>query len=420
MKKILLALLTCLLACLCIVGLTACGDTPNTPTGEKEYSSTEGLEYTLSEDGTYYICSGIGTADETNIVIGSKYNGLPVTEIKDSAFYNCSSLQSITIPSSVTSIGEGAFYYCNNLTSITIPDSVTSIGEGAFYYCSSLQYNEYNNAKYLGNDSNKYLVLVKAISTNITSCTINENCKFIWEGAFFDCGSLESITIPSSVTSIGLSAFYNCSSLQSITIPSSVTSIGGAAFRDCSSLQYNEYNNAKYLGNDSNKYLVLVKAINTNITSCTINENCKFICEFAFFDCGSLESITIPSSVKSIGISVFYNCSSLTSVAFVENSKLTSIGGSAFYNCSSLQSITIPSSVTSIGEGAFYYCNNLTSITIPDSVTSIGYMTFDCCSSLTSINFNGTIEQWNSISKGDYWSAFTGNYTIYCTDGKIT
>ena len=66
------------------------------------------------------------------------FDGSKVTSIGDEAFYNCTSLTSITIPDSVTSIGERAFYDCIWLTSITIPDSVTSIGDYAFYNCSSL------------------------------------------------------------------------------------------------------------------------------------------------------------------------------------------------------------------------------------------------------------------------------------------
>ena len=83
------------------------------------------------------------TTSTTNLVIpaaftnnGTKYK---VVGISSGAFNKCTSLTSITIPSTVTSIGSGAFASCTSLTSITIPSSVTIISDGAFSGCSSLK-----------------------------------------------------------------------------------------------------------------------------------------------------------------------------------------------------------------------------------------------------------------------------------------
>ena len=144
-----------------------------------------GLAFTSNNDGTCSV-SGMGTCTDTDIVIPKKSPaGDTVTSIGTEAFYNGTSLTSVTIPDSVTSIGEAAFGSCRSLTSVIISDSVTGISIEAFY----------------------------------------------------DCSSLTSINIPDSVTGIGNSAFYGCTSLTSVTIPDSVTYIGDSAFYDCSYLK---------------------------------------------------------------------------------------------------------------------------------------------------------------------------------------
>ncbi|MBR1752743.1 MAG: leucine-rich repeat domain-containing protein, partial [Ruminococcus sp.] len=186
------------------------------------------------------------------------------------------------------------------------------------------------------------------------------------EYAFSDCTSLESITIPNSVTSIGEYAFSDCTSLTSITIPNSVTSIG----------------------------------------------------EAAFFYCRSLKSITIPDSVTSIGVWAFAYCTSLTSITIPDS--VTSIGEYAFSRCTSLESITIPNSVTSIGAYAFNHCTSLTSITIPNSVTSIGECAFFYCTSLKSITIPKSVKSIGDKAFGYSWDSSiyyyvnTPGFKIYC------
>ncbi|MHC6203991.1 leucine-rich repeat domain-containing protein [Breznakiellaceae bacterium SP9] len=168
------------------------------------------FKYALTEDGKGVVIQGY-LGEGATVVIPAKIEGFPVTAIGDMAFFACSSLTLITIPSSVTSIGVRAFSGCSSLKWVwlTIPSSVTSIGKWAFNGCSSL-----------------------------TSIAIPGSVTTIDSGAFSGCSSLTSITIPSSVTAIGDYAFSSCSSLTWLTIPSSVTAIGPGAFYDCSSLTW--------------------------------------------------------------------------------------------------------------------------------------------------------------------------------------
>ena len=279
------------------------------------------------------------------IAIPASINGASITTIGEKAFYDCSSLTSITIPNSVTSIGNRAFWYCSSLTSITIGNRVTSIGEGTFGNCS-----------------------------NLTSVTIPDSVTSIGSSAFFNCSSLTSITIGNSVASIGYSAFNSCSGLTSVYI-TDITAWYRINFNsDSSNPLYYAHN--LYLKGD----LITKLEIPSSVTS---------IGSEAFINCSSLTSITIPNSVTSIGSSAFSGCSSLTSIT-IPNS-VTSIGSSAFSNCRSLTSITIPDSVTSIGYSAFYGCSGLTSVTIPNSVTSIGDRAFYNCRSLTSVTIGNSV-----------------------------
>lgn len=149
-----------------------------------------------------------------------------VTNIEESAFFQCWSLTSIIIPNSVTGIGESAFQHCTSLTSIEIPNSVTSIEGGAFYECSSLTTIKIPNG--ISIISNWLLF----DCTSLTSIEIPEGVTSIEEEAFAGCTSLSSIDLPNNLVCIGAGAFAGCSSLTNIVIPNGVTSIGSSAFQN--------------------------------------------------------------------------------------------------------------------------------------------------------------------------------------------
>ena len=227
-----------------------------------------------------------------------------VTSIGDYAFAQCTSLASVTIPSSVTSIGS-AFGSCSSLTSIVLPEGITSIGEYMFAECTSL-----------------------------ASVTIPSSVTSIGESAFVSCTSLETINFPATITSIGMSAFYNCVALTSVVLPKGVTSVGEQAFRNCNALE--------------------TVSIPSSLTNIPVS---------MFENCTSLANVTISKGVTSIGWTAFCDCDALTSVIIPEG--VTSIDQYAFSNSDLLEEITIPSSVENIGYDAFARCPKLQTVHVP-------------------------------------------------------
>jgi len=214
-----------------------------------------------------------------------------VTEIEESAFYECKGLTSIDIPKSVTSIGRAAFMRCSGITSIDIPKKIKSIGTNTFHGCSGL-----------------------------TSINIPFGITDIGDNAFGWCSGATFINIPNSVTRIKDNAFRGCKGITSITIPASVTSIGTTVFTSCNNLtSINvESGNQNYSSDNG----VLFNKDKTTIIcfpggkkgDYIIPNNVTNIGKFAFYYCSAITSIVIPNSVKSIEEDAFSYCEGLTSI----------------------------------------------------------------------------------------------------------
>ena len=267
MKKLAIyPLLVVMLPCFCLFsGCDLFGN--NNQTGNQVDENTQGLAFSLLDDGTYGV--GIGTATQlSNIVIPETYNGKKVTKIVKNGFSNDENLKNIVLSNNIKEIGEDAFNGCNSLTSIDIPSSVISIGAYAFFGCGSLTKVQISNIEnwlkisFQGSDSNplKYAGHLYTGDSELTSVIIPSTITKLNDYAFTGWGSLTSVTIPNSVIYIGRDTFAYCGSLTNITIPNSITSIG----------------------------------------------------DYAFLGCTSLTTVVIPNSVTSIGNYAFYSCDSLT------------------------------------------------------------------------------------------------------------
>ena len=347
------------------------------------YAVTGGNLYFDTSTGAITYCDN----SVTEATIPSEINGVAVTSIGGSAFWDCTNLTSVTIPSSVTSIGHATFWDCTSLNSINVAAANTA----------------YSSANGVLFSKDKTLLVEYPQGKTDASYTIPNSVTSIDYRAFYGCTNLTSVTIPNSVTSISFCAFSGCTGLANITIPNSVTSIEWSAFEYCTSLTSinvaeanTVYSSANGVLFSKDKTLLVQYPAGKTDASYTIPNSVTSIELGAFCDRTSLASITIPDSVTSIGNSAFSGCTGLTSIT-IPNS-VTSIGWNAFSGCTGLTSITIPSSVTSIGSEAFYGCDSLMSVTIPNSVTSIGYCAFENCTSLTSINVADTNTVYSSAN----------------------
>ena len=279
---------------------------------------------------------------------------------------------------SVTKLGGG---FISNIESISIPDQITEIAESAFYNCGSLE-----NVTIGAGVSN-----LVWLPTNVTNITISESNpyfasdpksifmkkdnnelelgKFISSDASYSIP--ESININGTswkVTSIGAKAFANKWTLTSLIIPEGVNEIGSSCFESCSSLRITLPDSIKKLGDFA-------------LSGVTLNKVPKDLIEIGecAFDYSKFEIDTIIINADLISNSSFYGCSGIKSVILKGN--LKSIPTYCFSWCESLESIVLPSTIEEIGEGAFEGCSNLKTIYVNSenatAITDLGFTKMD-------------------------------------------
>lgn len=331
-------------------------------------STDKTVEVTYNTKSNSY--SNSVTIPSTVTYNSTKYN---VTRIGIQAFNQCTSLISVSLPSTIKSIEQKAFYGCSKLNSIILPNALETIGTQAFY------------------------------GSSLTEITIPASVTTIQKEAF---GSPAISTINyasrSSKLSVGNSAFLSSSN-------SSTTKVNFPSIKDLCLVEY-ENLNANPALYSHNIYIGGIKLGNSIVFS----EGIKSIPNYAFYECTGLTSIVLPSSLISIGISAFSGCQGITSINIP--SKVESIDIYAFAK-TNISSLTIPNNVQSIGKGLLSGCKKLKSLTIEDGdteLTSPFYRNYNGALNMFDNNYIETIYIGRNIfSDSDYTSTYCyGMYNL--------
>ncbi len=160
---------------------------------------------------------------------GKRYT---VVSIDQWAFYGCTMLKSVIIPTTVTTIGLSAFHDCENLADVYIPKSVTTVEGSAFSYTKWYD-NLPDGEVYINNTLYRY----KGTAPENTQIVVKDGTTRIAGFTFWNQSNIVAIELPQTLTNIEHGAFEGCTQLSNILIPKNVTFIGASAFAECTGLK---------------------------------------------------------------------------------------------------------------------------------------------------------------------------------------
>lgn len=330
----------------------------------------EGTPYDSTLTGELVYINSILYRCQSDAVTVSIRQG--TTVIAEEAFINRVNLAAIVVPDGVSYIGSNAFKNCSALSQIEIPKSVRDIVANAFdgtkwyedrkhgmIYINDLLYRVpaeiiVQSEQPTGSLSDKDAAEMakSGVATQVipnTNVIVKEDITTICTLAFANT-PVQTVQLPSTLTTIRYGAFQNCTALKQITLPKSMTFIEGGAFQNCSA-----------------------------ISSILVPQNVTYLGASAFSGCTSLTSATLPQAITRISSGLFENCSSLTTVQ--ASSALTSIGSRAFAETSALSSFTFPQTLTAVGAESFTGSGIVTA-NLPQSITYLGAGAFADCTKL--------------------------------------
>lgn len=350
-----------------------------------------------------------------------------ISRIWQYAFAGCKYLDTITFATFASTndmavklaINDYAFMGCTALVTLNLPENLGTLDSYAFKGCTALEtVNFVANAKFItpettegGTDPAPEAYDPAGLVTTIG------------DGAFMDCTSLTTITLPYFIARIGNSAFENCTALATFTTmdgadnkTAALRTIGDRAFFGNTSLNNVDVNTTKSvntIGVSAFENCEQLATINLSgvtrfaegvfrnakaLKSVTMSTNASIsVGQEAFRNCVTLSDIT--ARIAAVDDGAFRNCISLRAITFV-SSGIEYIGSNAFNGCVLIQKVSIPSSVVAIGDSAFDGCRGITSLTFESNETlqTIGYSAFGGCSLLTRVILPSSLVELNATA----------------------
>lgn len=345
--------------------------------GSSDFSNCIGLTTVTLNEGTEKV--------EFNGCTNLEAINFPST-IKDIYFKNCQKLETVTLQEGVTSIG--SFDGCIALKQINIPSTVTYVG--AFRYCTALE---------------------KVIVADLASWCAARHYDSYWYGPQKMAGKLylgtpesnteiTDLVIPEGVTKISYTSFNGLTNIQTITLPSTLTSWEYKAFADCSgvtdvyclanpvTLTWSESENNFKAEKETQMHVLDVEMWKSKFP----NANATFVNDM------TQVGYTATSVVNAFGVDIFPGATAMYGNFFdsetgkgiaIFGGNLTAVADNAFSGVTALTGITLPDGITTIGANAFNGCMGLVTMDLPASITTFGGDAFAGLTGITDVWYLG-------------------------------
>ena len=380
------------------------------------------LTFTLMEATDSYYVSRASASIEGTVYIPSLYQGKPVDIVSD--FRDCANITDVIVAEGVKKILGGAFESCSSLQTFVAPTTLTVL-DGALVGCNAVTSLTLPFLGITADSKNAFIGHVFGANGNFS---FNEN---------FVPRTLRTVRITEPCKYIGYGAFYHCTWIKDLIVPDTLEWVSDDALF-ASDLNYHEEHGVKFLGNENNPYVYAARSgeepfdgilpptcriigrgalYSTEIADLTLPDGIVHMCKSALGGLPNLASLVSPL------ISVPNETRDYKEVYFGYLFGADSPYDSAGRVPTTLKDLTFTSNVTSVPGWAFCYCENIQSISLPATIATIddiGSNPFYRCLALETVNFEGTMAEWNGISKpADLFPDDVPVQAVHCSDGDV-